>query len=520
MTESILKKTTLRNVFRTLLRHKHKMIGFFCITMTIVVLAVIFIPRKYESEAKLFVRIGRESLSIDPTATTGQTISINDPGESEIKSVLEILKSRDLLETVVDQIGAEQILEDVDIDTNGDPTPWQQLKSEVKHLANKMIEPFLMLDPVSDRQRAIAELEKTVSITATKKARVVLVYATSYSPEMAQRIVDTLIKAFRTAHVRMYRTAGSYEFFENQTRQFDQELKQSLNELKELKNKMGLLTVDSQQKILEEKLKTIQVDRIKIEGRLAQSDGRLSPLRQQLASIPDRLPTDVVKGFENMGTGQMRRELFLEKIQLQQLMAKYTEDHPFVQAKKNTVSGSEKIVKGEDQTRIQETLTINPIHQQLSLELAQEEAAVRALQSYRDQLNQQNNEVITELKQLNTNQVQLALLEEKISLLRDNYHNYAVKLEESRVDQALAQEKISNVNVAQAATFVEKPASPKKGLILLLGFFAAAFGAVGFALACEYLDDSFSTASEVEESLHVPVLLSIPRVSPRNALMN
>ena len=77
-----------------LLRHKKKVLVFFCLTMGIVVGFLWLAPRKYQSEAKLFVRLGRESVTLDPTATTGQTVAVNESRTSEINSVLEILKSR------------------------------------------------------------------------------------------------------------------------------------------------------------------------------------------------------------------------------------------------------------------------------------------------------------------------------------------------------------------------------------------------------------------------------------------
>ena len=46
--------------------------------MSIAVLYITFCPKTYTSEAKLFVRVGRESVSLDPTATTGQVITLQE----------------------------------------------------------------------------------------------------------------------------------------------------------------------------------------------------------------------------------------------------------------------------------------------------------------------------------------------------------------------------------------------------------------------------------------------------------
>ena len=79
--------------------------------MTTVTLGTFLVAEIYKSEARLLVRIGRESVSLDPTATTGQVISVGQSRESEINSELEILKSRELAQKVVDAIGPRAFLE-------------------------------------------------------------------------------------------------------------------------------------------------------------------------------------------------------------------------------------------------------------------------------------------------------------------------------------------------------------------------------------------------------------------------
>ena len=48
------------------------------------VAAFLALPREYQSEALLFVKVGASSVTLDPTATTGQTISLYESRETEI----------------------------------------------------------------------------------------------------------------------------------------------------------------------------------------------------------------------------------------------------------------------------------------------------------------------------------------------------------------------------------------------------------------------------------------------------
>ena len=63
------------------------------IAAIVALLGTLLMPRSYYSEARLFVRFGREN-QVDPTASGGQMVSLYESRESEINSLIEILKSR------------------------------------------------------------------------------------------------------------------------------------------------------------------------------------------------------------------------------------------------------------------------------------------------------------------------------------------------------------------------------------------------------------------------------------------
>src|SRR5438105_13351300 len=56
--------------WHALWKHKGKALAVFVLVMAAVVAGVLVVPLKYESDAKLFIRLGRESVGVDPTAYT------------------------------------------------------------------------------------------------------------------------------------------------------------------------------------------------------------------------------------------------------------------------------------------------------------------------------------------------------------------------------------------------------------------------------------------------------------------
>ena len=136
-----------------LFRHKWKAILFFTVTMCLTVAAVVIYPRKYLSEAKLFVRVGRETATLDPTATTGHIVTVQNSREREMNSVREILESRWIVEQAVDSVGVDTILK-----PSSDPTFASRMLAPLKRLKRTLDD----LDPITDRERAILRVEKQI----------------------------------------------------------------------------------------------------------------------------------------------------------------------------------------------------------------------------------------------------------------------------------------------------------------------------------------------------------------------
>ncbi len=70
--------------------------------LVLAVLAVWLLPRNYRSQAELYVRLGRDSTSLDATATLGRAAlasTLPSTRENEINTVTEILSSRRLPNT-------------------------------------------------------------------------------------------------------------------------------------------------------------------------------------------------------------------------------------------------------------------------------------------------------------------------------------------------------------------------------------------------------------------------------------
>jgi uncharacterized protein involved in exopolysaccharide biosynthesis len=455
-----------RSTFGVLHRHRGKAVVFFLATLAIVAVWLAFAPRKYQSDAQLFVRVGRESVTLDPTATTGQTISVYESREVEINSVLDLLSSRRILERVVDDLGARTILGGSP-DAPREPRDAEQIRLE--------------------REQAIQRLESAVYPSHSRKSSVISVTARAASPELAQRILQSFLNAFHTCYLEAYRTSGSYEFFIAQAEVLDAELEQATEELSRAKNEIDLISIEEQRRTIQTQMSEIQTQRLAAETALATSEATIVQLRTMLQDIPERLVTQTVSGFPDGADGQVRKQLYELEIREKDLLTKYTQHHPLVKAVREQIAAARAILAQPEAPVEQTTLAVNPARQQFELQLLNEQSQAVALKARVAALRGQYDQIAGRLRDLNDREGRIARLEQRVELLKASHRSYAEKREQARIDQALAESRITNVNVVQSPTYVSRPVAPSRKLVLALGLFTALVGAFGLAFACEYL---------------------------------
>ena len=281
-------------------------------------LLIVIWPRTYESEGQLIIRVGRESVALDPTATLGsQTLLVQKTRAEEINSALAILSSRRIYEGVVSKIGAEHILNGSFFiaDPVAEQTELRQLFDGVKStVANRLDATLVTLglrDRFSASEMAIKGLQESVKIFAPRESAVISIKASAKTPEMAQAIAQSVIDAFLEQHMQVSRTPGSYAFFEKQARKSESELNELIEERTEFLTLTDLISVSSNREILQEQVTATT-------KQLMDSEGQLKKLRAEIehTTIGDiqRLTTGVASLIAMIEEKKSQRKAITNRI--------------------------------------------------------------------------------------------------------------------------------------------------------------------------------------------------------------
>lgn len=498
-------KTVLEIVFR----HKWKAVLTPLTIISLVVLVILFFPRRYISEARVLVQVGRESVGIDPTASTGAMISLMQSGrDDEMTSAIEVIKSREVLSMVVDRLGADVILAKASKDSEDkEPHPvvnavMQQVKHAIKFLKS--------IDPISEREEAIIELVESVEIDVERGSTIMQWTVEADEPQLAQLILEELIDVYQQEHLRVHRNQNSKQFFVNQLEKLELDLASAQEKLRDAKNEIGIVSVLDRRGTLEDKLKEIEIAKYAAEQDLARAVATITDLLSQMEAVPSREVGDRVT-IPNAGADQLNSQLYALKVKRLDLTSRFREDHPAVQAITRQIAEAQDVIDVEDETREQVVNRINPIHESIILQLTSQQSNRAGLEGLVKTLDGQHEQVKVELLNLNDAEVRIDDLTRRVAVAEKQFFRYSDDLEQARIDAEMEEQRISNISIVQPAALIERPVSPSKAIVAIGGLLLAAAGTFFVVIASEQLDRSVKTADVAESLLGVPTVATLPK---------
>lgn len=460
-------------------RHKGKALVAFVLVGCLALAYLSTAKRVYESEAKIYVRIGRESVSLDPTATTGQVVTLQESREGEVNAIEQLLLSRETAEKVVDTLGTDTIF-----GKKTGPTGWspkQALKDVLQKLEPYHLNPLQVFDI---RDKAITTLQKNLKVLAVRKTSLVTVSYSCDDPALARDVVEAMITQVQAEHLRINRTKGSHEFFEKKELQLRTDLESLEAELRDLKNTSGFAQLDTQRELLLKRIGATQDALLDTEAELASATAEVKARQAELSKIPELVTAEETTGQPQTTEGQMRSKLYDLEVLEQGLAAVQTDASPQLKSVREQIKQARAIL-GEEKPNKQTTKSLNKVRQESELALSARQSQLFALQAKASTLTEQLAAAKTELKAINQSEIEIAQLQRAIDQAASSHGKYAENLEQARIDDELHTAKVSSLNLAQRPSYSITPVSPKPVQTLAGGFVLACCCAGGMVFLAE-----------------------------------
>jgi len=284
---------SLRDIYYIIFRHKWKVILFFLAVTATVTLCTFYASEVYRSDAKLLLHLGRENVSLNPTATTGQIISMGQSRKSEINSELEVLRSRALAEKVVDAIGVKAFLEPASEVSLADTTPIGIARNTIKDFCGKiraavpksmnLLQRLGLRKPLNARHKAVQSVMKNLDINVPEESNIISISYEAKSPKLAQQVVEKLINLYLEKHIAIHRASDPYQFFARERDQLRAGLTKIEQELRDLKNTLGIVSLNEQKSMVLNRLGTLRQEMDLTDAALAACKAKAEEMRRQIA---------------------------------------------------------------------------------------------------------------------------------------------------------------------------------------------------------------------------------------------
>jgi len=469
---------------------------------------LLYWPRTYRSEGRIFLQLGREEVAVDPTASVGQTISLQQSDrEDEIATAMDVLKGRGLIGKVVEELSPEVVLGHLKYGEARESPVANVLKKYLGSLINFVKQ----IDPMSDYERAVISIESNLRVVSERKSEVISVQFESETPPLARLVVDRILNKFKEEHTRLHRTEGSQSFFDDQQALLETALSNAMEILRQAKDRIGVASIKGHRDTLESRIREVSQNTSETERNSKEMEARIATIRSQLEITPARIASMMVDKA-NYASDLQSQQLYALQLTELEYKSRYAADHPKLVAIRAQLEQAESKLVGQDSRRPEKTDDVNPIFRELSMDLAKAESISSGYKEKFVTLKAQQKDLLNQVKGLNGHEVEITALEREVQLLEKKYLTYSESVEQTRISKALESNQISSVSIAQGATLQERPVSPSKIMIVLFGGLAAIAGSVLLAIVLVHADDRLLTSSSVTNKLGIPLLAMVPRL--------
>ena len=336
----------------------------------------------------------------------------------------------------------------------------------------------------ADMDTVIKDLQSAITVTLTRDNNLFTISYTDRNPRMARDVVSTLVRLYieENSSSKRGESYGATKFLSEQIDTFKTKLEKAETELNDYKRDHGGVIAIDEGRLFEEinisqqKLYDLELQRRQLEGKRQFTRKSADPLHASLAVLQKKLD---------------------------ELRVEYTEGYPEI----IKVKGDIETVKEQLKNR-----SGSANHSLDPQELEKIESEIAAIKSSEDSLRRYIATNQTLLRKLPSAKAGLEKLELTKNSQKNIYDQLFARHGQSEVSKQMeVQDKSTTFRIVDPAVLPQKPASPNRLRIMLMGIVGGIAASFGVLVLLEQLDTSVKDVDFVK-GLGLPVLAVISRM--------
>lgn len=462
--------------FITLLwRERWLMLAVFLVIFVIGAGFSITLKKSYPAQASLLIQLGQEYV-YEPFAGDAARGAVPD-NDSLVQSEVEILQSTQLRERVLRKIGI----------TTAYP---------------ELAEDYAAASPAEKAQitaKVVETMGKNLSVGSAPANPVVRVGFEHDDPEMAARIVNTLVEEY-LIYRRTVLNQPNSAVLERQRVLFEDQLQQADTAYQTFLSSNDIGDFNAQKAGLTQLVQQIEQQRAAAEVTLQDRQARLSTLEAQLGQVSPEVGL-----FRDIDAAAATRLAAL-RLQREEMLSRYRPDsQPVLDIQAQLAQLEAAVNTGRTQTDGARRIGVNPVHQTLQTDRIQTAAEVAALRQSLSTYNRQAAEATRQLQRLAAIEPEFQSLSMDRDVLQSSVRDFTVKERQDDAARQMASESNDNIRIVDRATPPTKGKSLRKP-VFMLAFLMGMFSALCAGLIRMFLRPGLPTAASAARTLDLPVL--------------
>jgi len=508
---------------RVIFKRKALIAGVFLAVTVGIGITIFRQPIIYEVSGKLLVSRARADLVLSPAVTGGAGPGFTLPQQQDLTAEVELLKSRTLSKAVVEGLGLNRPTQ---ASANTAPVmvaSLLQMPQMPASLAAWLPSALGGSSPgpqedepgqPSRLDRMAGGIQRGLQIQVIPNSNVIEVRYRSTDPERAVDVVNMLLKLYLDRYPESRRPHGVTEFFASQRVFYEQKLRDAEAALRDFEGRTALINASRQLEVYSRQLAEAELTIQKVHFDVLDKRQKLASTKVHLATLPERTVSSQTNRYNPLIDLFETRILELE-MEREKLRQNYTDQDRRVRDIEGRIANlKQRIGEQPEWVPSTETRQVHPLRQHLQESMLGTETSLARLKID----EQEAAEMVTMLKRRIGEIAQLAVdraeLTREVKAHEETYLLYRKKSEESRISEAMDEQKMMNVTIAEEGATPLAPLT-NKSLSYVFALMVGLVGGVGSGFLREFFDDSVKTAADVTSSTALPVLASIPEEDAR-----
>ena len=369
-----------------------------------------------------------------------------------------------------------------------------------------------------ERDQMVDDITKRIRFTGVREN----IYTISYqdtSPERSKRVVQDLLSLFVESGLGHKRRDGeaARRFIDEQIKGYEQKLVEAENRLKEFKLKhLGFAGGTRGDYFARMSALSEEAAKVRLELRAAEQ-ARDAYRRELAGEDPVMLPGVGPAGSAGPNISEFDGRIEAQRKQLDELLRRFTDQHPDVVAARRLISQLEEQRKEEMDARrkvaaespAKFSTSTNPVFQRLRIALAEAEANIASLRARAAEADTRVAELRAVANKAPEIEAELVQLNRDYDVMRKNYESLVSRRESASMSGEVDSAGLAEFRIIDPPRIAPNPVFPNRVALIFLVMLAALGAGLASSYAMAQVFPTFHGVAALREFTQRPVLGSV-----------